>query len=212
MDVLIRYVYDEILIYILHFLHLRRGEPALSAVCYAVSGKAAVIRKVSEVSAVAFKGSAVAVGKCHGLIDIIPDKTSLIQFLFTYIIRVFFNGTVGITHCVSIFAAYIRFVAVIPEEFFDLIHRKIHGTCYVGSCRISGIPVYSFIMNRSCVIPFMKSFMHFKYVFAAVCFVSERPYEYAGMVLVTHEHTLCPVKHHVLILRTITRNSIILII
>ena len=85
-----------------HFLHFRR-RGSITAVNDSVSAEIIVSRAFSVVTAVSLKPFPVAILFVDGLVDIIPDKPTLITWFPVRQFSVFVHRPAGISHGMGIF-------------------------------------------------------------------------------------------------------------
>ena len=142
------YFCSNILIIKFHFLHLRRSI-SVSAVCNTISTEIIVCRTFSEVTAVCLEFFTVAVFFVDRLVNIVPDKSTLILRLCICQICIFVHCTAGISHCMCIFTADKRFGIVLCKELFDCFYRRIHLAFHVTGVIVSAIMADSFIVDQT---------------------------------------------------------------
>ena len=112
------YFCRDVLIVEFHILHLGRCV-SFSTVCDTVSAEVVVAWTIIEVTAVCLEFFSVTVFFVDGLIDVIPDKSTLVGRLGIGQICVFVHTTAGVTHCMRVLAADKWFASVFFQEFFD---------------------------------------------------------------------------------------------
>ncbi len=184
----------DILIIIFYILHLRR-RLSVPAVHNAVAAELKVCRTLSEIPAVSLKGLSVPVLSGDGLVDIVPDKTALVQGFLLRQIRILFHPAAGISHGVSILAADKGLIPVRREEIPDLLRRRVHSALHVGGFIISPVIVDPLVMNRTFIVQLAEFLRHLIDHPAAVRFIPAGPDQNRRMVfipLVTGYH---PVQH-----------------
>ncbi len=143
----------NVLVIELYFLHLR-GWHAVSAVCNTVAAEIVIAGAVIKISAVCQKFFSVTVFFINGLINIIPDKSALIQWLCICQICVFVHGTTGISHGMRVFTTDKRFAPVFLQKCLDALHRRIHLAFHITGSVISAVPEYPLIVHQPCGVLF----------------------------------------------------------
>ena len=137
----------NILIIIFYFLHLR-GRLSVSSIDDAVRAEIIVGRPLAKISSIRLEFLSIPVFLINGLIDIIPDKASLVQWICVRQIRILMHCSAGIPHGMGIFTADKRLAPVFCKKFFDFLHRSIHLTFHVARIIISAVVKYTFIMYQ----------------------------------------------------------------
>ena len=138
----------NILIIEFYFLHLWRRFP-VSAICNSISTEIVIAGTIIKISAICLIFFSVTIFFINRLINIIPDKSTLIQWLCISQIRIFMHGTAGISHRMGIFATNKRFCSVFCQKFFNAFHRCIHLTFHITGIIISTVMEQSLIMYQS---------------------------------------------------------------
>ena len=138
----------DILVVEFHFLHLRRCL-AVSAICNTITTEIIICRTLTEISAVCLELFSVTVFFINGLINIIPDKSTLIFRLCIRQICIFVHCTTGISHRMGILTADERFAVIFCEELLDCFYRRIHLTFHITGVIIAAIMEDTFIVNQS---------------------------------------------------------------
>ena len=162
-----------------------------------VGAELIVCGALSEISAVGLEFFAVPVFFIQSLVNIIPDKASLIQRLCICQIRVFMHSPAGISHGVSIFAADKRFAPVFFQEFFNVLHRSIHLAFHIAGVVVSPVMENSFIMDQTGRIFSAEELRHFKNVLSSKRLVAAGPDQDRRMVLISLVHRVGTVQHHI---------------
>ena len=148
-------LYANILVEELNLLHLRAGKTIL-AVTDTISTEVIIRRAFIEVSAIGLEFSAITVMCRNGLIDVIPDKSALVELIFSGQICIFEHCSCGVTHRMHVFTADIRFISMTRQPFLDFRNRYIHGRFHVREVRTTSVIIDTFVVNESCLIPFME--------------------------------------------------------
>ena len=138
----------NVLIIKFHILHLRRCV-SFSAVCDTVSAEVVVTWPIIKVTAVRLKFFSVTVFFVDGLIDVIPDKSTLVGRLGIRQICIFVHASAGVTHCMSVFAADKWFASVFFQKFFDGFYRRIHLAFHITGIVVSSVVADTFIMYQA---------------------------------------------------------------
>ena len=139
---------SDVLVVKFDFLHLRRSI-SVSSVCNTISTEIIVCRTFSEVTTVCLEFFTVAVFFVDRLVNIVPDKSSLILWFRVCQISIFVHCTAGIAHCMCIFTADKRFGIVLCKELFDCFYRRIHLAFHVTGVIVSAIMADSFIVDQT---------------------------------------------------------------
>ena len=175
-----------------NFLHLR-GRISVLSIADSISTEIIIAGAHTKVSAVGLEFLAIAVFLCQGLVNIVPDKTTLEKGFFFHKVCIFVHGTTGISHSVGIFAKNVGLILMFFQIIPNFRCRCIHGAYHVCGLRISGIPPNTFIMNQPGIIPFVEGLAHFQNILAAIRFITTGPNDNRGMILISLKHTSCPV-------------------
>ena len=186
----------DVLIIELHFLHLRGGL-SVSAVGNTVAAEVVIAGTVIEISAIGKIFLSVAIFFINRLIDVIPDKSALIQRLRIGQIRVFVHGAAGISHGMGVLAADKRFASVFRQELFDGFHRRIHLAFHIAGIVVTAVMHDPFIMNQTGGIFLPVELGHLIDIPAAEGFIAAGPDQDGRMVLISLVHGIYPVQHHV---------------
>ena len=122
-----------------HFLHFRR-RIAMFSVNDSVSGEAAIVRAIVEISSITEKFIPIPVFCYNGLIDIIPDKSALVKRFRLGQVGIFMHSAAGISHRMCIFAVNVRLIPILSEPLFDILHCPVHCAFHIGCIGEPSVP------------------------------------------------------------------------
>ena len=105
-----------------------------------VSGEAAIVRAIVEISSITEKFIPIPVFCDNGLVDIIPDKPALIKRFRLSQVGILVHGAAGIPHRMRIFTVNVRFIPVLSEPFFDVLHCPVHCAFHIGCIGEPSVP------------------------------------------------------------------------
>ena len=105
------YLRSDILVIEFDLLHLRRRS-SVTAICNTVSTEIIIRRTLTEITAVCLELFSVTVFFINGLVNVIPDETTLIFRFCVSKICIFMHCATGISHCMSVLAADKRLAVI----------------------------------------------------------------------------------------------------
>src|SRR5699024_9709649 len=139
----------DVLVIKFYGLHLGRRLPLLSSVSDPVSAEIIICGPLCAVPAICLKLSAVPVLLRQGLINVIPDKASLIQRFCVCKICIPVHGAAGVPHGVKVFTADKGLASVLLKKLRDLCRRCVHLAFYVAGIVVPPVMKDTFIMYQS---------------------------------------------------------------
>ena len=186
---------SNILIVEFDFLHLW-GRLSVTAVYNPVGTEIVIGRSLIKVAAVCLKFISIAVFFINCLVNVIPDKPSLIKRFCIRQIGILVHCPAGISHSVGILAADKRLAPVFCKEFLNLFHRCIHLAFHVAGTIVTAVMENTFIMYQSCRIFFAEELGHLVNILSSKGLISAGPDQNGRMVLVPLIHGIDTIQHH----------------
>ena len=192
-------LHHDILVAVFHFLQLRRFLPVGKN--NAVAAEDPVVRPVAPVPAVQQGFLSVPVPGCHRLINEVPDKSALVQFLLIRQLRIFVHGAVGVAHGMRVFAKDERLLPVFLQVCPHPVRGRVHLRFDVRNLpdpqfREAHVVhlVVPFIVDRPRRIQFFHFPAHGQDHRARQAFIAAAPDQDARMVPVPSHHGPDPVQ------------------
>ena len=186
---------SNILIVEFDFLHLW-GRLSVTAVYNPVGTEIVIGRSLIKVAAVCLKFISIAVFFINCLVNVIPDKPSLIKRFCIRQIGILVHCPAGISHSVGILAADKRLASVFGKEFLDLFHRCVHLALHIAGIIVTAILEDAFVMYQSCRIFFTEELGHFINILSSEGLISAGPDQDGRMVFVSLIHGIYTIQHH----------------
>ena len=181
------YLCGNILIIKFHFLHLRR-RITISTICNTISTEIIISRTLAKISAICLELFSITVFFVNRLIDIIPDKATLIFRLCICQICIFMHGTAGISHGMGILTTDKGLGIIFCKKLFNCFHRWIHLAFHIAGSVISAVMADTFIMYQTGRICISKELGHFKNILTTEGLISTGPDQDCRMVLISLIH------------------------
>ena len=201
----------NILIIKFHFLHLR-GRISVSAIADSISTEIIISRTLAKISAICLELFSIAVFLINRLVNVIPDKSTLIFRLCICQVSIFVHGTAGISHGMCILTADKRLGTVFCKELLNCFYRRIHLAFHITGIVVSSVVADTFIMYQTGRVILMEKLRHFIDIFSAKRFISAGPDQDCRMILVSLVHGVGTVKHHIQPFRFVVRNNMSIIL
>ena len=173
----------DILIIEFDLLHFR-GSITFTAIANPISTEIVVGRTLAAVSTICLKFLSIAVFFQNRLVDIIPDKTTLISWFGIGKVCVFVHCPAGISHRMGVLTADKRFFLMLCQKLLNIFHAGVHLAFHVARAFISAVIENSLIMYKTVRIYCTEFFGHIKNDFSAVGFISHRPDQDRRMVFI----------------------------
>ena len=157
-----------------------------------------------KISAIGLVFPAIAVFLVNRLVNIIPDKTALIQRFRICQICIFVHGPTGISHSVCIFATDKRLASVFFQKSFDVFHCGVHLAFHIAGIIVTSVMHNTFIVHQTSGVFLSVEPGHLINIFSTKGFVSTRPDEDTWMVFISLVHRIYAVQHHRKPFRSVT--------
>ena len=174
-------------VHCLHFsglgAYLAVGEEDTVTGEFVVAGAFAECATVGEV----FGGAFALTGVPECLVDHVPDETALVVGV-AFQCDVFVDSADRVAHCVHVFAHDEGLLGVVRQVLFNDVSVGVHTGFDVGDVIKFAVPGDAFVVYGAVGVQFVDSAVHGAEYFAAVCFVTERPDYYGGVVVVAAHH------------------------
>ena len=138
----------DILIIEFDFLHFWRSI-TLTAITDSISAEIIVSRTLAAVPAVCLEFLSVAVFFQNRLVDIIPDKTTLISWFGIGKVCVFMHRPAGISHRMGVLTTDKWFFLMLCQKLLNIFHAGVHLTFHVARAFISAVIENPLIMYKT---------------------------------------------------------------
>ena len=185
----------NILVVEFYLLHLR-GRLSVTAVYNPVGAEIVVGRSFIKIAAVCLEFISITVFLINRLVNVIPDKSSLIERFCICQIGILVHCPAGISHGVGILTADKWFASVFCKEFLDLFHRCVHLALHIAGIIVAAILEDAFVMYQSRRIFLAEKLRHFINIFSSERLISAGPDQDGRMIFVPLVHGIHTVQHH----------------